>query len=176
MESQIYGYIARVFKCCILNLDQDQIPQNNDLNISNAVLRISGLLIYLENKNKNEFLKNYQKKIMTLNKIFGYIFINSIQLEASNIWAAFFMCRTLMKHISCHKSISKSQDDISCALAMYPIVWDLLYLVGSSLYSSSTVEPAVWKRPSPTLYLDTSINQSIHYSRGKAVFLSFFLI
>ena len=62
MESQIYGYIARVFKCRILNLDQDKIPQNNDLNISNAVLRISGLLIYLENKNKNEFLKNYQKK------------------------------------------------------------------------------------------------------------------
>ena len=85
MESQIYGYIARVFKCRILNLDQDKIPQNNDLNISNAVLRISGLLIYLENKNKNEFLKNYQKKIMTLNKIFGYIFINSIQLEASYI-------------------------------------------------------------------------------------------
>ena len=61
MESQIYGNTARVFKCCILNLDQDQIPQNNDLNISNAVLRISGLLIYLENKNKNEFLQNYQK-------------------------------------------------------------------------------------------------------------------
>ena len=52
------------------------------------------------NKNKKEFLKNYQ-----------------INYDSQR--------RTMIKHNSCHKLLNKFQGDISCALAMYPYIWDL---------------------------------------------------
>ena len=67
------------------------------------------------------------KQIRTHNKdIFGYISINCIQpFEAANIWAAFFMRRTTIKHNSCHKLLNEFQDDISGVFDMYPSMWDL---------------------------------------------------
>ena len=44
---------------------KDQMPWKNELNILVAFLHISGLLIYLELKIKNSFLKTI-KKLMTL--------------------------------------------------------------------------------------------------------------
>ena len=76
--------------------------KKNEFNISIAVLHISGLLIYLEFKIKRQFLKNYQNTYDST-VLFKYIFINRIQLiEAANISAAFFLCRPMMKHNSCH--------------------------------------------------------------------------
>ena len=43
----------------------DQMPRKNEFNILIALLHISGLLIYLELKIKNSFLKII-KKLMTL--------------------------------------------------------------------------------------------------------------
>ena len=51
------------------------------------------------------------------------VFLNRIQpFEAANISAAFFLCRPMIKNISCHKLLNRFQDDISCALAMYSYV------------------------------------------------------
>ena len=51
-----------------------------------AFPHIAGLLIYLELKIKNSFLKNYQKNLWLATMIFEYIFINRIQpFEAANI-------------------------------------------------------------------------------------------
>ena len=53
-----------------------------------------------------------------------HIFINRIQpFEAANISAAFFLCRPMRKNNRCH-----TFHDISCALAMYSYIRDLLYL------------------------------------------------
>ena len=106
------------------------MPRKNEFNILIAFLHISGLLIYLELKIKNSFLKNYQKTYDST-MLFGYIFINRIQpFEAANISAAFFLCRPLRKHNRCHTFKNKFQDDISCTLAMYSYIWDSLYKTG----------------------------------------------
>ena len=60
--------------------------------------------------------------------LFGYIFINRIQpFEAANISAAFFLCRPLMNHNSCHRFLNKFQNEISCAPAMYSDMWDYYF-------------------------------------------------
>jgi len=69
--------------------------------------------------NKDQLLRNYQKT-ESLHTIIGYIFISRNQpFKAENISAAFFICRQMMKHNSCHKFSNKFQDDISYALAIY---------------------------------------------------------
>ena len=98
------------------------MPRKNVFNILIAFLHISGLLIYLELKIKNSFLKII-KKLMTLHMLFVYIFINCIQpFEAANISAAFFLCRPMRKHNRCHTFKNKFQDDITCTLAMYSYI------------------------------------------------------
>ena len=61
------------------------MPRKNEFDILIAFLHISGLLIYLELKIKNNYQKTYDSTVL-----FGYIFINRIQpFEAANISAAF---------------------------------------------------------------------------------------
>ena len=109
------------------------MQRNNEFNISNAVLLISGLLLYIEINIKSSFLRIIKiivtlgidrfhffesclktKRVFsivfktinnpTLKKDIWIIFINRIQpFEAANISATFFMCRTMMKHNSFHR-------------------------------------------------------------------------
>ena len=61
------------------------MPRKNEFNILIAFLHISGLLIYLELKIKNSFLKII-KKLMTLQcylDIFSYIVFNPLKLRTS---------------------------------------------------------------------------------------------
>ena len=96
----------------------DQMPRKNEFKISIAVIHILGLLIYLELKIKSSFLRII-KKTFNSTIIFGYIFTNPIQpYQAANISEAFFLCRPMMKHYSCHKFLNKFQDDILSAFAI----------------------------------------------------------
>ena len=56
-ESQIYEYIARVFHNVVFSTYLGSTPRKIEFNIYIAFLHISGLLIYLELKIKNSFLK-----------------------------------------------------------------------------------------------------------------------
>ena len=113
-----YGVTATI-RVIISRLTLDW-ARKSEFNILIAFLHISGLLIYLELKIKNSFLKII-KKLITLQStmLFGYIFINHIQpFEAANISAAFFLCRPMRKHNHCHTFQNKFQDDISCTLVV----------------------------------------------------------
>ena len=56
-ESQIYEYIARVFNYVVFSTYLGSTAAGNEFNILIAFLHISGLLIYLELKIINSFLK-----------------------------------------------------------------------------------------------------------------------
>ena len=95
----------------------DQMPRKNELNISIAVLHISGILIYFDLK--KQFLKNYQKEVLTLQwylDIFSQIAFNPLKLRTSQQLS--FCADQWWKISCCHKFLNIFQDDFSCALLL----------------------------------------------------------
>ena len=71
-ESQIYEYIARVFYNVVFSTYLGSNAAGNAFNILIDFLNISGLLIYLELKIINSFLKIIKKLMTSYNDIWIY--------------------------------------------------------------------------------------------------------
>ena len=108
------------------------MPWTNEFHISIAVLYISGLLIYPEIKIRICFLRII-KKLWLSTRIFGYIFINSIQpFEAVIIYTTFFVYRTMIKHNSCQKLINNLKTTFHALLLCI-----LICEIGCTVYNQS---------------------------------------
>ena len=119
--SSVYG---KVIYSIILHM---QMLQTNNIFVSWKKLKISLDVIFVYN---DAIFKLFGCKFCySESQIYEYTYFHK---SYSTLWScehlsSFFLCRPMRKNNRCHTFWNKFQDDISCALAMYSFIRDLLY-------------------------------------------------